>query len=40
MGYCVEFMVLKLVIWADIDVCTFVFGAVAVFRCGEDCALY
>jgi hypothetical protein len=36
MGYCIELVKLQLIIRADIDVCTLVFSAVAVFGRRED----
>lgn len=36
MWYCLEFVEVELIIRSDVDVCTLVFGAIAISRRGED----
>lgn len=37
MRHRIELVVFELELGPDIDISTFVFGTVAIFRCGEDC---
>ena len=38
MGHSIEFVEVELEIRADVDICAFVFGAVAILWCRKDCA--
>jgi hypothetical protein len=32
----IELVELEFELWADVDICTLVFGCIAIFGCGED----